>query len=895
MHGSPLTRRAGIVVATGLTLLASMVASPVRAWATDTSAPTEPGAITVSSVTASGASLKWSSSTDNVGIEGYRVYRGLAAQGTPATLIATTDAVTSYSATHLFSGTGYVFGVVAIDAANNKSAMRTVSVTTASSSDPTPPAAPSTTTVSFRVFSSSRIDVVWGASSSSDVAGYRILRNGANVGEVDLPNSPRFSDNGLAAATSYSYSIEAVDSAGNVSAPTTAKTGRTLAANSVVIARGPYLSNVTGSSAIVSWWTNLATTGTVGIDGRQLSDPAGSVQHHAVQVSGLSAGASYPYTVTSGAVSASGTVHTAAPAGQSFSFAAIGDFGGGAAGETQNANNIAAAGTQFVQTLGDNIYPSSGLPDPNFSTTYSDFDQRFFKPMGAVIKSQAFLPANGNKEYYGDGEFWNAFPMLGGNHSWYSYDWGSAHILVLDTEQPYNPGSDQYTFAQSDLAAHQNSTWRIVALQRPPYSSTSANSSSKPVQQYLVPLFQSEKVQLVLSGNSHNYERTYPLMNGVPTSGGITYVVSGAGGNGFNKFPSTSPPAYSAFRESSYYEYAKVTVTPSAVTVAAVRADTGAVFDSTTIAAGTSVSDNTPPTAPSNLAASAVSTSAIDLSWTASTDNIGVTGYRIYRDGASTPIATVTTTSFADTGLGAGTTHQYQVTAVDAANNESAPSNQASATTGSGGTGSSPTLVQTAAGTSATSLTATFPGATTAGHLLVLTASLYTGTSNHITSVTDSAGSSWTRIGAYASSGHNSDGEMWYAVSAAGARSVAVHTAATSVAFQVQEYSGTASTSVLAGSTGASNVGTTATAGPLTAHAGDLVVGFVAGHGTAQAITLGTPFTATQSQTAISAGSIATDRSGSEVASGSGPVSLSGTFSSSMYWAAGIAAFNAGP
>jgi hypothetical protein len=244
-------------------------------------------------------------------------------------------------------------------------------------------------------------------------------------------------------------------------------------------------------------------------------------------------------------------LRTAAPAGSSFSFAAIGDFGGGSTGETQNAANIAGAGTQFIQTVGDNIYPSSGLPDPNFTTTYSDFDQRFFKPMAAAVASQAFFPANGNKEYYGDGEFWNAFPMPGSNHSWYSYDWGDAHILVLDSEQPVGPGSDQYNFAQADLAAHQGATWRIVSIQRPPYSSTTANSSSKPVQQYLVPLFQTENVQLVLSGNSHNYERTYPLINGVATAGGVTYVVTGAGGNSFNAFTGTAP-AYSAFRESSY-------------------------------------------------------------------------------------------------------------------------------------------------------------------------------------------------------------------------------------------------------------------------------------------------------------------------------------------------------
>ena len=80
----------------------------------------------------------------------------------------------------------------------------------------------------------------------------------------------------------------------------------------------------------------------------------------------------------------------------------IGDFGGGGPGATENAASIKAAGTDFIQTVGDNVYPSSGLPDPDFATTYSDFDQRF-KPFGPTIKDQGFFPANGNKEYYGDG------------------------------------------------------------------------------------------------------------------------------------------------------------------------------------------------------------------------------------------------------------------------------------------------------------------------------------------------------------------------------------------------------------------------------------------------------------------------------------------------------------
>ncbi len=93
--------------------------------------------------------------------------------------------------------------------------------------------------------------------------------------------------------------------------------------------------------------------------------------------------------------------------------------------------------------------------------------------------------------------------------------------------------------------------------------------------------------------------------------------------------------------------------------------------------------DTTPPTAPSNLTAT-LSGSQINLSWTASTDNVGVTGYRVERcqgPGCSSfvQIATATTTTYSDTGLGAGS-YSYRVRATDAAGNLSPYSNIASAT-----------------------------------------------------------------------------------------------------------------------------------------------------------------------------------------------------------------------
>jgi hypothetical protein len=93
----------------------------------------------------------------------------------------------------------------------------------------------------------------------------------------------------------------------------------------------------------------------------------------------------------------------------------------------------------------------------------------------------------------------------------------------------------------------------------------------------------------------------------------------------------------------------------------------------------TSGPDVTPPSIPAGLGATAISTSQINLSWTASTDNVGVTGYRIYRD--TVFLTTVVGTSYSNIGLSSATLYSYTVSAIDAANNESGQSAPATATT----------------------------------------------------------------------------------------------------------------------------------------------------------------------------------------------------------------------
>ena len=104
------------------------------------------------------------------------------------------------------------------------------------------------------------------------------------------------------------------------------------------------------------------------------------------------------------------------------------------------------------------------------------------------------------------------------------------------------------------------------------------------------------------------------------------------------------------------------------------------------VTVSTTAPDTSPPTAPTGLTATASGSSQVNLSWTAATDNVGVTGYRVERcQGAGctnfTQVATPTGTTYNDTGRTASTTYRYRVRAADAAGNLGGYSTAAEATT----------------------------------------------------------------------------------------------------------------------------------------------------------------------------------------------------------------------
>ena len=122
-----------------------------------------------------------------------------------------------------------------------------------------------------------------------------------------------------------------------------------------------------------------------------------------------------------------------------------------------------------------------------------------------------------------------------------------------------------------------------------------------------------------------------------------------------------------------------------------------ATVSATTLAAA----DTTPPSVPANLAVTATTSSSVSLSWTASTDNVAVTGYNVYRNGLL--VGTSPVPSFTNSSLAASTTYIYSVAAYDAAGNVSTQSATVSATTLAAADTTPPSVPTNLAVTAATS------------------------------------------------------------------------------------------------------------------------------------------------------------------------------------------------
>jgi 3',5'-cyclic AMP phosphodiesterase CpdA len=241
-------------------------------------------------------------------------------------------------------------------------------------------------------------------------------------------------------------------------------------------------------------------------------------------------------------------------------FLAFGDSGGGGADQRALAEQMYAFPYDLIVHTGDIAYDDG---------TIGQFEDTVFGMYAPIFRHIPFFPAAGNHDYrtMQGAPFRAVFALPGGNgERWYSYDWGRIHFAALDTEADYET---QARWLDEDLAATSR-PWKIVYLHRPPYSSGDHGSDTA-LRAALEPVLVKHRVQLVLAGHDHDYERMHPQQ-------GVQHVVTGGGGRGTRPVGTSAFTAFS--EEVIHFVYAEVGV--DELVLHAIDA-TGAEFDSVVV------------------------------------------------------------------------------------------------------------------------------------------------------------------------------------------------------------------------------------------------------------------------------------------------------------------------
>ena len=280
----------------------------------------------------------------------------------------------------------------------------------------------------------------------------------------------------------------------------------------VALARGPVAESVTQRSAIISFRTAAREHSSVILQNGARID-AGTGVDHVARLTRLKPGMHYTYTVATGSsVLAEGTFRAAPVGPATFTFAVVGDFGSGTSNETAVAALIESWHPDFVLTVGDNAYPL-GLPGL--------LDRDIFGPYAAVMRRSAWFPALGNHDVKSNGgkPELEAFHSLG-SERWYRFTWGNTAVVVLDSNVSVAPGSQQLRFARNSLALA--SCFRFAAWHHPPWEPP-GNRVAPSLRRNIVPLVETNGVQVVFVGHLHAYARSRPHHE-------VVYVAVGTGG-----------------------------------------------------------------------------------------------------------------------------------------------------------------------------------------------------------------------------------------------------------------------------------------------------------------------------------------------------------------------------
>jgi chitodextrinase len=527
-----------------------------------------------------------------------------------------------------------------------------------SQSVPTPATKPTVpANVDAKANSSSSVTVSWTASSDnggSGIAGYYVYRNGAQVANVGA-SAVSYTDTSVAATTQYSYTVEAYDTASppNVSALSTAATVETPgAATSSTQAAPSVPTNVKAASSSptsvnVSWTASSETGGSTSSSTAASSTPSpdGSISCDYRDNTWSSDASKDGYSITD----------LSSKNGNPASFSI--------------QTNATKGNTEVVAYPDVQCLLYSALP----ANLTSSFD----------ITPPA---ASSGLDYEYAYDIWLTSASAAESNNWSN----DLELMIWNYVNGQVPaGSDMATLSDgSKVWVAGNNSAGTVSVVLPNNETTGTVDIASIVSQlkslgYITNndtgiLDVEYGIEAPYGGNQTFSVKSLSTSESASTSGGSTSSSPTIAGyyvlrNGVNVTPNM-------LTGTSYTDSSVVSNTSYSYAVEAIDTAKNISAPSTAATVETpSPVDTTPPTQPTSLTSTVVSSSQINLQWKASTDKDGVSGYRIYRNGAL--IATATTTSYGDAELKASTKYSYYVIAFDGAGNQSTPSATVSATT----------------------------------------------------------------------------------------------------------------------------------------------------------------------------------------------------------------------
>ena len=346
-----------------------------------------------------------------------------------------------------------------------------------------------------------------------------------------------------------------------------------LPAEAQTVVRGPYLQRGSHNTVVVRWRTDVATNSRVrystSLTGTFTAvDNSTSTTEHAVMVSGLSANTKYFYSVGSTSAILSGPdaatfVVTAPTPGTAKNTRVwvLGDAG------TNNSNQRAVRDAYYAFTgtrhtdlwlmLGDNAYTDG---------TDAEYQNGVFgstNAYAAMLRKSVLWSTMGNHEGHTadsltqSGPYYSIFTfptngeaggLASGTEAYYSFDYGNIHFICLESYQvPGNSSafSTMKTWLTNDLNATTRE-WIVAFWHHPPYSKGSHDSDTESqmvkMRTDVNPILEAGGVDLVLSGHSHAYERTYLIDGHYGLSTSFTSAMKVDGGSGRDPAPYPKGP-----------------------------------------------------------------------------------------------------------------------------------------------------------------------------------------------------------------------------------------------------------------------------------------------------------------------------------------------------------------